>query len=174
MNIESRITQLLPVFQAIARDFANGDEDKADDILQHICTVVLTNGRPDQTDAELRQLARWRAHHYIRNERTVAAHILDCYTWQIGEDIEDENDEFPVPSDMPTPEAAIIWKETNERLQEIISRLPVRHQRLVGLLRSGYTPATISRKMGVSRAAISKSMREIQGAFVAAGFSSWR
>ena len=173
-TISETLTHLGKSLKRISEQFSSDAHD-AQDIYQAICEYILKYSSPTDSDSKILTMAKWAAQNHIRNQ--------GVYNFYVGEEsdlshTEDEDDadadtwEFIADRDARTPTEIAEQRETRKLIEAAIAELEPRYAKVVTLMLDGYSPAEISRKMGISRAAISQRMDRIRGTFTMVGLSA--
>ncbi len=167
---EARLTpQLMNQIQRMASRFGRDPMD-ADDILSEILEAIFRLCSDSDSNSRILTKARWIALSHKKTERIYTKYVgveTDA-TAALNDDEEEIELDF---TDELTPEMEAEHLEMAAALEEAISTLDVTDQKIVRLLKDGFQPADIARKMAVSRSAISQRMSRIASIFASAGFS---
>jgi RNA polymerase sigma factor (sigma-70 family) len=162
----NQITTLEAVQNDIYRmaiGFVNGDTDAAGDIVSKVNLTIIENGEQNATKSFILQRASWVAFNHIDAGKTYVK-----YVGSIEDEFETETEEDDadwselVADEASSPEEILLQSEYADTLAQAIESLTAEQKKIVKLLDKGLSFAEISRKMGISRAAVSQKMSAIR------------
>lgn len=156
-NVSQTVERLTPKLQAIAWRVADtGSRYEPEDVYQDMTLALVEQSDQEpafleQKDNYILSLCSWRGRNKAQSKRT-----YDKYN-------QPENFGFELISDRTAgPEEAIEMGEMFATLKNAIERLSVKDREILSLLVIDCTPAEISRKLGVTRSAISQRLSRIR------------
>jgi len=155
----------------IAHQYGRDPMD-ADDILSEILEAISRLSSDDDSASRIFTKARWVALSHVRSERVYTKYVGSQSEAEVSYEEGDEEDVEVLFSDSLTPEVEAEHLEMAAALEVAIDSLDVTDQKIVRLLKDGFLPADIAKKLNVSRSAISQRMAKIAKQFAAFGFQA--
>ncbi len=172
MNADRLSPRMMQRLTEIAHQYGRDAMD-ADDILSEILEALTRLNADDDSPARIFTKARWVALSHVRAERVYTKYVGSQSEAEVSF-VEDDEEEVEVHfSDSVSPEQEVEQLEMAAALESAINSLPdVTDQKIVRLMKDGYLPADIAKKLDVSRSAISQRMAKIAKQFAAFGLSA--
>ncbi len=172
MNADRLSPKMMHRLNEIAHQYGRDAMD-ADDILSEILEALTRLSSDDDSPSRIFTKARWVALSHVRSERVYTKYVGSQSEAEVSF-VEDDEEEVEVHfADSLTPEQEVEHLEMAAALEAAINALPDdTDQKIVRLLKDGYLPADIAKKLDVSRSAISQRMAKIAKQFTLFGFSA--
>ncbi len=174
MNADRLTPKLLNTLEGMAFRYAGGNRHVADDIFSEMLEAIA-HMDDEETRQRILTKARWVALSHLKAER-IYAHYVGTECEAAVTEPDDERDEEPEDADCVFADRFDVEHydeqlELAASIELVIDTLEVTDQKIVRLLKDGFQPAEIARKLDVSRSAVSQRMTRIALTFAAAGFA---
>lgn len=167
MSLEERITKLLPRLRYIALSMTNGDEYRADDLVQNAMVRILKTCDEATEDHIVFLRAKSAMLDTVHSEKTYNRVVQTENTLGAPAGVDEDPDQSVWESYLPrdqraqTPEDEIIEREELAAIFQAIGQLPQDNQKIIKALAYGKSQSEIASELGISRAAISQRMDRI-------------
>ncbi len=170
MNADRLTPRLLKHLQHIAAHFGR-DRMEADDIYGEMLEAIVRLSSDEDSNSRILTRARWIALSHVKAQRIYTKHVGPQSDAEVSFIENDEEEVECLFADETTPEQEAEDLEKVAALEIAIATLDTTDQRIVRLLKDGFQPVDIARKLDVSRSAISQRMTRIARQLAAAGFT---
>ncbi len=152
-----------PQMMRLALSLTNGDTDKAADLVGLTSLYILERGRQNEEPTYILQQLKWQAFGAHDTEKAYSKRVSPL-SGTMTDDDGDEMDwqEYTADPSMTNPEDLCIEAEAAADFNSALNGLDAQAVRIINLLDRGFSYAEISRKMGVSRAAVTQKVARIR------------